>query len=301
LTAVSRRWMLAGGIGVAALAAVGGAGYGLVQAGVLPGRYQLDSVLGACGDDPGVPDVASGPVTTERFYSRYRKRTVRMIVMRPPRITGPVPVVLALHGTGGDAASAVSLGYPAYLAAAVAAGVPPFCVVAADGGASTYWHPRADGDNPQGMLINEVLPRLERQGYPVGRIGVTGQSMGGYGALLLAVRLGAARVTAVAVASPAVFGSYPDAIAANPGSFDSPADFAANDIQSPAALAVLRRLPVRIDCGDDDPFAAQDAALRRELGDPAGGISSGCHDQAFWRRQLPAELGYLGQHVTAST
>jgi enterochelin esterase-like enzyme len=292
---VSRRGLLAAGFGLVGLAAAGGAGYGLVQTDVLPGKYPLDSLLGACGDDPGVPDIATGPVSSQRFYSTYRKRSVQLIVIRPPQVAGPLPVVLALHGTGGDAATVVDLGYPAYLAAAMAAGVPPFCVVAADGGASTYWHRRADGDDPQGMLIHEVLPRLRRQGYPVGRVGVSGQSMGGYGALLLAVRLGAGRVPAVAAASPAVFGSYADAIAANPGSFDGPADFAANDIQSPAALAVLRRIPVRIDCGDDDPFSAQDAALRAELGDPAGGIGSGCHDQAFWRRQLPAELAFLGR------
>jgi enterochelin esterase-like enzyme len=300
---VSRRWLLAGGIGVVALAAAGGTGYGLVQEGALPGKFRLDSLLGACGSDPGVPDVTPGPVSSQRFFSRYRNRTVQMIVMRPPRVAGPLPVVLALHGAGGDAESAVTLGYPRYLAAAVAAGVRPFALVAADGGASTYWHRRADGDDPQGMLINEVLPRLERQGYPAGKVGVTGQSMGGYGALLLAVRLGPARVAAVAAASPAVFGSYADAIAANPGSFDSPADFAANDVRSPAAAGVLRRVTVRIDCGGDDPFTAQDTALRAELGaelgDPAGGISSGCHDQAFWRRQLPAELGFLGQHAAA--
>jgi S-formylglutathione hydrolase FrmB len=297
LSAISRRGLLAGGIGCAALAAAGGVGYGLVQHGVLPGKYRLDSMLGACGGDPGLPDVAAGPVTGQRFYSRYRGRTVQLLTIRPPKVTGPLPVVLALHGAGGDAQSAVSLGYPAYLAAAMAAGVPPFCLVAADGGGSTYWHRRADGDDPQGMLVNEVLPKLEQQGYPVSRIGVTGQSMGGYGALLLAIRLGPARIAGVAAASPALFSSYDNAIAANPGSFDGPADFAANNVQSPAALAVLRKLPVRIDCGDDDPFTAQDTALRTELGDPPGGISGGCHDPAFWRRQLPAELAFLGHHT----
>jgi dienelactone hydrolase len=297
LSTLPRRGLLVGGFGLLALAAIGGVGYGLVQDGVLPGKYRLDAALGACGSDPGVPDVTNGPISSQEFYSRYRRQSVRMIVMRPPRATGPLPVVLVLHGTGSDAAGAVSLGYPAYLAAAVAAGVPPFCLVAADGGGSTYWHRRADGDDPQSMLIDEVLPRMKQRGYPVGRVGVTGWSMGGYGALLLATRLGPARVTAVAACSPAVFGSYADAIAANPQSFDSPADFAANDIQSPAALGALRRMPVRIDCGDDDPFAPLDTALRAELGDPPGGISPGCHDQAFWRRLIPAELAFLGHHA----
>jgi len=122
--------------------------------------------------------------------------------------------------------------------------------------------------------------------------------MGGYGALLLASTLGSSQVAAVAASSPAIFPSYADAIHVNPGSFDSPADFAANDVKSPARIATLRRLPVRIDCGTDDPFAPQDTVLRTELGHPPGAITSGCHDQSFWRRQLPAELAFIAAHLS---
>ena len=294
MSMLSRRGLLIGVIGAAAVAAVGGTGYELVQHGTLPGKYQLDNLLGACGSDPGVPAIMAGPVSTTRFYSRHRKRTVRMIVMRPPREHGTLPVAIALHGTGGDAQSSVSMGYPQYLAA----GAAPFAVVAVDGGAATYWHRRANGDDPLGMITSEVLPRLRALGYRVGKIGVIGWSMGGYGALLLASQLGTAKVAAVAAASPALFASYAAAIGANSASFDSQEDFAANDVRSPARLAVLRRLPVRIDCGTDDPFAPQDTMLRRDLGNPSGAIASGCHDRAFWRRSLPAELRFLAEHLT---
>ncbi|HXL89050.1 MAG TPA: alpha/beta hydrolase-fold protein [Streptosporangiaceae bacterium] len=295
LTGLSRRGLLIGG-GCTALGAVsGGAAYGLVEHGVLPGKYRLDAFLGACGGDPGVPRVATGPVVRQQFYSRYRKRVVNMITMLPPGHARGLPVVLALHGAGGDAAGEVGLGYSQYLAA----GAEAFAVVAVDGGGATYWHPRADGDDPQGMLIYEVLPRLQQQGYRVGRVGLSGQSMGGYGALLLAARLGPAGVAAVAVSSAAIFGSYADAITANPGSFDSPADFAAHNVRSADEVAVLRRIPVRIDCGSDDPFAPQDTLLRASLRGPnlAGAISGGCHDARFFQRYLPAQLSYLGQHL----
>jgi len=290
---LTRRGVLLGGVGVVAAAAA--AGYEMVQHGTLPGRYQLDRILGACGDDPGVPDAVTGPVVATSFASRYRKRTVRMIVMRPPGPAGPLPVVIMLHGAGGDAQSAVSLGYPQYLAAAVKGGMAPFAAVSVDGGSSSYWHRRADGDDPPGMIVHEVLPRLSRQRYEIRKIGLTGWSMGGYGALLLASTLGPSRVAAVCSSSPAVFGAYPAAV---PGAFDGPADFAANDVSSPGRLAALRRLPVRIDCGRDDPFAAQDTLLRHDLGNPPGSISDGCHDQAFWRRTLPAELAFLGRHLS---
>jgi S-formylglutathione hydrolase FrmB len=306
---ISRRGLLVGAIGATVVTVAGGTGYELVQHGALPGKYQLDKILGACGGDPGVPAVMAGPVSTTRFYSQHRKRTVQMIVMRPPGVQGPLPVAIVLHGSGGDAQSSVSMGYPQYLAAAVAAGAPPFAVVAIDGGASTYWHRRASGDDPPGMITAEVLPRLRALGYLVGTIGIIGWSMGGYGALLLASQLEPARskttrssgeapaVAAVAAASPAIFTSYPAAIGANSASFDSPADFAANDVRSLARLAVLRRLPVRIDCGTDDPFTPQATLLRHDLANPPGAITSGCHDQPFWRRNLPAELSFLGQHL----
>ena len=104
-----------------------------------------------------------------------------------------------------------------------------------DGG-DTYWHRRADGDDPVGMIIHEVLPRLATAGLRTGRIGISGDSMGGYGALLLAEGLAerlagaAASVTsappgsaagkqpqpaAVAALSPAIFATYADAQAAN--------------------------------------------------------------------------------------
>ena len=294
---VSRRDVLIGGIGAAALVGAGGAGYELVQDGTLPGKYQLDRLLGACGGDPGVPDVAAGPVTTTSFYSRYRSRTVAMVVMRPPGARGSLPAAIVLHGMGGDAQSAVSLGYPRFLAAAVAGGAAPFAAVSVDGGGSTYWHRRADGDDPLGMIVNEVLPRLRLAGYTISKIALIGWSMGGYGALLLASDLGPGRVRAVAASSPAVFGSYAAAAGANSGSFDSAADFAANDIASAGRLATLRRIPVRIDCGSNDPFSPEDTALRERLGHPPGAISAGCHDQAFWRRSLPAELAFVSRHL----
>lgn len=296
---ISRRGLLTGAVGAAVVTVAGGTGYELVQHGTLPGKYQLDKILGACGSDPGVPAITAGPVGTTRFYSQRRKRTVQVIVMRPPGEHGALPAAIALHGAGGDAQSSVSMGYPQYLAAAVAAGAPPFAVVAVDGGASTYWHRHASGDDPPGMITAEVLPRLRALGYRVGTIGIIGWSMGGYGALLLASQLGPARVAAVAAASPAIFASYTAAIAANSASFDSRADFAANDVRSPARLAVLRRLPVRIDCGTDDPFTQQGTLLRRGLTNPPGAVTSGCHDQAFWRRNLPAELGFLAEHLHA--
>jgi esterase/lipase superfamily enzyme len=299
MTVMTRRRVLAGGAGMVATAAFAAGGYILVETGIAPGKYRLAEILGACGTDPGVPKAIPGPVLATRFMSRYRGRTVQMLIMRPPGHYGALPVAVVMHGVGDDAASALRLGYPEFLAASVTSGgAAPFSLVSVDGGSSTYWHPRAGHDDPLGMIIHEVLPRLSAEGYQVGRVGLTGWSMGGYGALLLAARLGAARVAAVAASSPAIFASYDEAHAANSLAFDNAADFAVNNVSD--HLDTLKRLPVMIDCGSSDPFAAQDALLRRRLGHPPGGISAGCHDQAFWRRHMPEQLAFLGAHLTPS-
>src|SRR5260370_6032662 len=143
-----------------------------------------------------------------------------------------------------------------------AAGVTGFAVIAVEGG-NPYWHQRADGDDPVGMIIHEVLPRAAARGLAVAKIGIIGYSMGGYGALLLAERLGAgsaghtgaaqprSAAAGVAVASPAIFATYQDARAADPGAFDGRAEFARDDVL--AGLGAPRRGPAWGTCGSSDP------------------------------------------------
>lgn len=312
MRAVSRRAVLTAAVGVTASgAAVAAGAYGLVEAGVLPGKYRLASILGECGTAPPPPRGPRPGRTETAFLSAYRHRVVQMVTLIPAGAASArgLGVVVALHGLGGDAVTEAGRIAPAMTAAAVSR----FAVITVDGG-GTYWHRRADGDDPLGMIIHEVLPRAAARGLETGRIGIAGNSMGGYGALLLAERLGAgqgpgqdgsadpgrARAAAVVAASPAIFGSYPDARAADPHAFDGPADFARNNVF--ADLPALRRVPAWISCGSSDPFAPITQSLRARLarltGHPiAGGIEPGCHDNAFWARGLPAELQFLGSHL----
>jgi S-formylglutathione hydrolase FrmB len=131
------------------------------------------------------------------------------------------------------------------------------------------------------------------------QIGIVGDSMGGYGALLLAERLGT-HAAAVAAISPAVFASYADARRANPGSFDGPADFAANDIFS--GIGALRQVPAYVACGSDDPFEPMARQVRMRLArltgqPPAGAIEAGCHDIAFWARNLSPALQFISRNL----
>jgi len=150
----------AGAAGVAA-ALVGGAG--LVQAGVVPGRYRAGRLLGAC-DLGGLPPttVAPGPLRFASFPSQRRRRQVGYGVAWPPG-SGPgdrLGVCLLLHAAAGDQRAPFErLRMHHHLAQAAGAGrIRPFALASADGRGSD-WRP-APGDDPFGMLLDELLPLL---------------------------------------------------------------------------------------------------------------------------------------------
>lgn len=244
--------------------------------------------------DPPPAVQAAPTMVTGSFVSAARGGVLtRWAIARPPGQTRPLRPVIALHGKGGDASSVMAGGMEQGLAQAVNAGTPALTVVSVDGGGS-YWHRRASGEDCGAMVLNELIPLLETQNLDTSRIAFLGWSMGGYGALLLGGRLGPARTGAICAVSPALWLS-PGAAA--PGAFDGSDDWSANSV---FGVAALESIPIRVDCGDSDPF--HDAAQRfmaQLPNSPAGGFRPGGHDGQFWSAQLPAELNWLGPLLTA--
>ena len=214
-------------------------------------------------------------------------------IARPPGQTAPLRPVIALHGKGSDAATVMAGGVEQGLAQAVNAGLPPFAVVAVDGGGS-YWHKRASGEDSGAMVLDELIPMLSDKGLDTSRVAFIGWSMGGYGALLLGARLGPARTAAITAVSPALWLSAGEAA---PGAFDGPGDFAANSV---FGLPALASIPIRIDCGNSDPFYSATKQFIAQLPNPpAGGFSPGGHDGGYWSSQLPGEIAWMAPLLTA--
>ena len=243
--------------------------------------------LAGCGDH----DAGSGRVVSGSFVSQARGRRVGWSIAYPPGSRAGLPVVVVLHGKGGDHTVAFGqhrLGLDRALARVVHAGGTPYALASVDGG-NTYWHHRRDGEDAAAMVVEELLPLLHRRRLDVSRIGLLGWSMGGYGGLRLAGVLGPERVAGVTAMSPALWHRYADAA---PGAFDDAADFARN-----AVLGRQRRLDgirVRIDCGESDPFAAATRDYRAGFAHPpAGGLEPGGHTPAYWRRTAPVQLRFL--------
>ena len=268
-----------------------------IQTEVLPGRSWVYQHLGINGATGLAPDVASGPVLSGSFASKARGTDVGWAIAYPPGMAGrTLPVAVALHGRGASYRDAMSPDHQAlnlFLADAVGKGLPPFAIASVDGGES-YWHDRASGDRA-GTVVEELLPLLARHGLDTTRVGFIGFSMGGYGALHFGIQLGASRVAAVCALSPAIWPSY---AATTPGSFDDQADFDANTVFG--RQQDLDGIPVRIDCGDSDPFYSNVKAFREGFTtQPTGGFTLGAHNSKYWRRVLPAHIALLGTSLAA--
>ncbi|WP_144670773.1 alpha/beta hydrolase family protein [Arthrobacter sp. U41] len=267
------------------------------------------SALTACTEGL-VPVETSPPVATEppaplsvrtsagSFNSAYRPGVATHWSLAapdmPPGNPQPeLPVAIFLHGLGGDHSVLLeNLAADEALQRHLDAGGAPFAIAAVDGG-DNWWHPRANGTDTQSMLVREFAPFLGRRGYDLGRIGLFGLSMGGFGALLLASQGRLPGVRAVAALSPAVWEAYDPRL---DSAFDGPADFAAHDVF--ALRPGLAALPKRIDCGTGDDLAATVRDYRAGLpGAVEGGFQPGGHDDDYWRSVLPDVLSFLGRNL----
>jgi hypothetical protein len=291
---LSRRALLVGAGG--SLVAVAG-GFTLVDEGVLPGQLRLHRALGACSVGGPLPQVTPGLIRSGTFRSAARGRTLGFAIAYPPgtHANADLPVCLYLHGHGADHrdVSGSRIGLPWVLADRVRAGAPPLALVGVDGG-DGYWHKRANGDDAGRMLFDELLPMLHARGFRTDRFALLGASMGGYGALLWTERLGRDRVAAAGAMSPALWRRASESA---PGAFDSAADYASHDVFAGAGR--LKGIPVRIDCGRDDSFAAASRAfLANAPAATTGAITAGCHDSAFWRTAAYGQIDRIARALS---
>jgi pimeloyl-ACP methyl ester carboxylesterase len=233
-------------------------------------------------ENPGAALALEDGIIASRFWPGKR---VHWRLARPVStgsLVEPAPLVVALHGHGGNADWAFKRAHlDRYV---VGTGL---AVASVDGG-NFYWHARRSGVDPARLLIRDLLPLLGRKGLDVERIGLIGWSMGGYGALLLASRFGPRRVAGVVAVSSALWQSPG---AGGTDAFDGYSDFVRNDVF--AARSRLRRIPVRLDCGLGDQFIGANQLFASGLTSAATTFDRGGHTEEYWRAHAGAQMEWL--------
>jgi pimeloyl-ACP methyl ester carboxylesterase len=287
-----RQFIVGGGVLAGAAAALGVVGW---RSWTVRGYWY--SLTGAYGE-PGTPPPAYG-VTYEKgtLPSRHLAAPAAYDIAWPSgladadeRVKAATPVLICLPGRGRSPGELLQghLRFGDYTADAIEKrGVRPF-VTAAVQASDTYWHKREAGDDAMALLFDEFIPFVRQDLGLGGPMAIMGWSMGGYGALR-AAELHPQQFCAVCGVSAALWRSYSDGVG---DAFDSAADYAANDAFKNAGR--LRDLPVRIDCGRQDPFYEADKAFAAALPEPpAGGFEPGGHNDDYWSRVAPAEIDWI--------
>src|SRR4051812_30394007 len=205
-------------------------------------------------------DPLGARVTRVAVHSRLLQRDLHLIVVAPRGGGRGRPVLVLLHGRSSHPSDFLSADLFRLLRD-LGSRAPDLALL--DGGDHSYYHDRADGPWGRAILEEELPVALARLRADTRRVAISGFSMGGFGALDLALH------------HPGHFcaaGSQDGALWADgsetpSGAFDDAADFGRNDV---LRAARARRRPfgstrVWISIGRDDPFYAADRELARVL------------------------------------
>lgn len=242
-----------------------------------------------------------------RFWSAALDRWGRMAVYLPPG-RGPHPVIMLLHGLGGDSGSWV-LDYEVHTLFSPLRSI----VVMPDAGNGYYVDdPRPDGcGRTESFLMRDVLGCVDRlfptRTDPAHR-SVAGISMGGYGALMLALRHPDVFGRAAALSPSLYFGHAPHPRgAALPTSLASALPDGEYDcFRLAARVGSSHQKPdLWVSVGRSDAHLATCRSFHDHLGELGWPHvyreSEGGHDRDFWARELPALVEFLTPAGRASS
>lgn len=138
------------------------------------------------GDDEGEPELV-GRLTRHSFFSKLRGKETDYLVASPEPAAGRRPVVFLLHGAwDGYNTWAEHLGPETLAQAAAQRGL----ILVMPDGEQFGWYLDGRETAIESYLMDELLPRIlsERPDADPERLGLVGLSMGGHGALTLALK-----------------------------------------------------------------------------------------------------------------
>lgn len=240
-------------------------------------------------------------VDTVAVYSASMNKQIKTVIIQPEGIKGPVPTLYLLHGYSGNYSNWI-LNAPYIKSLADFYG---YAVVCPDGGFSSwYWDIEGDSDFQYETFVSKELIAYVEQHYDVCKTknerAITGLSMGGHGALYLAIRhqdvYGAAGSTAGGLDIRPFpqnwdmkkrIGSY----AENKNVWDQHTVMELTHLIQPDSLKII------IDCGKDDFFYGVNTEFHKKLtylNIPHTYISMpGKHNFEYWAKSIQIQMAFF--------
>jgi S-formylglutathione hydrolase FrmB len=219
--------------------------------------------------------MASGRAECKSVQSRILARAVRYCVILPESYdsapTRKYPILYHLHGINDNEQTLLRLGgWDLLERLYTRKRIGEMLVVTPAAGASFYINSKDGKQKYEDFLMQEFLPTIERRYRAIGTRaarGITGVSMGGYGALRLAIKY-PDKFAAVSAHSAALIDRISQveasAIGRSVKAFGEPFDRKYWDEQTPFALvrggANVSALKIYFDCGASDDFGFANGA-----------------------------------------
>jgi enterochelin esterase-like enzyme len=252
--------------------------------------------------DAAAGEQRTGRVELRTFASASLGRTMPYAVYLPPGYGDEsgrrYPVLYMLHGLGGSHASWREYGLTATADRLIRSGaIAPLIIVMPEGEAA-YWVDHADGGPRWGAyvaedLVAEIDGRFRTVAARRGRA-IGGQSMGGHGALQLAIN----HAETFAVVGAHSFALRRHEVA--PAYFGDRTAFAQRDPVSLVAKRpeVMRRFTLWLDIGAEDGWQPAATAFHRQLAEAGVAhrwtVWPGGHTADYWRSHVEDYLRFYG-------
>lgn len=266
--------------------------------------------------------MATGRVECNSMPSKILSRPVPYCIVLPPSFdankVGTFPILYFFHGLGDNEQFFVHSGAWNLVEDMRERGeLKDFLIATPDARSTFYINARDGKERYEDFLLQEFFPYIEKHyRAAAGRANraISGISMGGYGALYLAVRH-PQLFSSVSAHSAALIEKLPNFLAGvqptSPrsrvlgGAFGNPPDPVFWQSHNPILLARtanLVGLHIYFDCGDQDDFGfeagakALDKVLTSRKIPHDFHIYPGRHDAAYFSEHLPASLAFHSRH-----
>ena len=269
MSPLSRRALLAGGVGAVGLGAAGAVGWQVAPT-------SLKARVGLV-PDPFLPDAAEGQVRLETVSSAAMDAEVGLYTAVPAGHGdgAGLPVVVVLHGASASAERLVDFELGRFVTASAESGATPFVLAATDDGPAG-WVPDGGDADPQRMVREELPGWLAERGFDADRRVLWGWSRGAYGILRL-TQLDPGFARAAALFSPALTAGDPV--------YDD--------------LDRLVDLPLGVWCGEQDSFYDATTALVDDLSVPPEVLTYGAgeHTRYYWNDHTLEAFAWLASKL----